>query len=325
MVRYLFLFIFISLSSGQLVDELDVFYSDSEQYLFSPDSIVKSNGFWYLGSQDKLFTGRLNIYSKDNSRNKLAECTIVNGVKNGIFMQYYDQKEQIRGIMGLYVDDIKEGTWTWIEPSSYKRDRTWEATDLQTVTSIEYRNGIKHASLIVYKTDLKSYDYKQNYSFPTNLKVVEGNFLSGKRQGNWYFYDDIFSDFDLTTEPMEVTEASVHWSRKEIYYNDMMIDNECREPWSKWIDCEDYESKYTGKIIAMIDPEPIQLNQKEEIQGASFTIKDNNGVEVKINIEEFYMHIEEFHTTGDNIHKQGGHSFTINDALRNKLYNYLFN
>ena len=104
-----------------------------------------------------------------------------------------------------------------------------------------------------------------------------------------------------------------------------MIDNECREPWSKWIDCDDYESKYTGKIIAMIDPEPIQLNQKEEIQDASFTIKDNNGVEVKINIEEFYMHIEEFHTTGDNIHKQGGHSFTINDALRNKLYNYLFN
>ena len=85
-------------------------------------------------------------------------------------MQYYDQKEQIRAIMGLYVDDIKEGTWTWIEPSSYKRDRTWEATDLQTVTSIEYRNGIKHGSLIVYKTDLKSYDYKQNYSFPTNLK-----------------------------------------------------------------------------------------------------------------------------------------------------------
>ena len=28
----------------------------------------------------------------------------------------------------------------------------------------------------------------------------------------------------------------------------------------------------------MIDPEPIQLNQKEEIQDASFTIKDNNGV-----------------------------------------------
>ena len=96
MVRYLFLFVFISLSSGQIVDELDVFYSDMEQYLFSPDSIVKSNGFWYLGSQDKLFTGRLIIYSKDNSRNKLAECTIVNGVKNGIFMQYYDQKAQIR-------------------------------------------------------------------------------------------------------------------------------------------------------------------------------------------------------------------------------------
>ena len=92
MVRYLFLFVFISLSSGQLVDELDVFYSDMEQYLFSPDSIVKSNGFWYLGRQDKLFTGRLNIYSKDNSLNKLAECTIVNVVKNGIFMKYYDQK-----------------------------------------------------------------------------------------------------------------------------------------------------------------------------------------------------------------------------------------
>ncbi len=75
----------------------------------------------------------------------------------------------------------------------------------------------------------------------------------------------------------------------------------------------------------MIDPEPVQLNQKEEVQGGSFTIIDNNGVEVQINIEEFYMHIEEFHTNGDNIHKQGGHSFTINDALRNKLYNYLFN
>ena len=324
MIRYTLLFLFISFSSGQLIDELEILYKD-DRFLFSPDSLVNKNGFWYSGDGDSPYTGSLKILSRDRISKKVAECTIVNGVKNGNFMQYYDQKDRIPGIMGLYIDDKKEGTWTWIESSSDRRNRSWETTDMQIITSIEYRDGIKHGSVVVYKTDLRSYDFVQNYSFPLDLKILQGNYMNGLKTGDWYFYDNIFSDFDLTTEPMEVTEVSVHWSRKEIYYNDMMIDNECREPWSKWIDCEDYESKYTGKIIAMIDPEPIQLNQKEEIEGASFTIKDNNGVEVKINIEEFYMLIEEFHTTGDNIHKQGGHSFTINDALRNKLYNYLFN
>ena len=87
MVKYLFLILFISLSSCQLIDELEVFYNNADQFLFSPDSLVKNNGFWYVKNSDKPFTGRLKIYSKDQSELKIVECTIVDGAKNGVFMQ----------------------------------------------------------------------------------------------------------------------------------------------------------------------------------------------------------------------------------------------
>ena len=319
MVRYLFLILFISLSSGQLIDELEVFYNNADQFLFSPDSLVKNNGFWYVKNSDKPFTGRLKIYSKDQSELKIVECTIVDGAKNGVFMQYYDHIEQVRGVMGLYIDDRKEGTWTWIEPSVHKKDRSWESNDIQIITSIEYRDGVKHGSVMVYKADLKSYDYMQNYSFPMDQKVLQGRYMNGERTGDWYFYDNIFSDFDMTTEPKGVTEVSVHWSRKESYDEGMIFDSECREPWLKWIDCGNYQSKYTGKYIDLKDPEPIQVKRKERIKDVSFTIKDNKGIDVEIDIKEFYLHINQFHQTGDNIHKQGEHYFTVNDALRNRL------
>ena len=318
MVRYSLLFLFISFSSGQLIDELEILYKD-DRFLFSPDSLVNKNGFWYSGDGDSPYTGRLKILSRDQSSKKVAECTIVNGVKNGNFMQYYDQKDRTPGIMGLYIDDKKVGTWTWIESSSDRRNRSWETTDMQIITSIEYRDGIKHGSVVVYKTDLRSYDFVQNYSFPLDLKTLQGNYNNGLKTGDWYYYDNIFSDFDLNTEPKRMIEASVHWSRKESYSDNVIFDSECREPWLKWIDCGDFENKYKGKLSELIDPEQHQVKVKEKIEDEIFTIKDDAGVDVVIDLEEFLMHIEQFHQSGDNIHKQGGHYFTVNDNLRRLL------
>ena len=227
MIRYTLLFLFISFSSGQLIDELEILYND-DRFLFSPDSLVNKNGFWYSGDGDAPYTGRLKILSRDRISKKVAECTIVNGVKNGNFMQYYDQKDRIPGIMGLYIDDKKEGTWTWIESSSERRNRSWETTDMQTITSIEYRDGIKHGSVVVYRTDLRSYDFVQNYSFPLDLKILQGNYMNELKTGDWFYYDNIFSDFDLNTEPKRMIEASVHWSRKESYSDNIIFDSEIK-------------------------------------------------------------------------------------------------
>ena len=319
MVRYSLLFLFISLSTGQLIDELEVLYNDGGRFLFSPDSLVNTNGFWYSGSGDIPYTGRLKIHSRDKIGKKIAECTIINGAKNGIFMQYYDQKERIAGIMGLYIDDKKEGTWTWIKSANDRRDRSWETIDMQTITSIEYRDGIKHGSVVVYKTDLKIYDFVQNYSFPLNLKVLQGSYMNGQKTGDWYFYDNIFSDFDLNTEPKGVTKASIHWSRKESYSDNIIFDSECREPWLKWIDCGDFEDKYSGKLFELTYPEHFQVKFEEKIEDDVFLIKDNRGVDVAINVKEFLMHIEQFHQSSDNIHKEGVHYFTIDDELRRRL------
>ena len=72
-------------------------------------------------------------------------------------------------------------------------------------------------------------------------------------------------------------------------------------------------------MFELIDPEQLQVKVEEKIEDEIFTIKDDEGVDVVIDVEEFLMHIEQFHQSGDNIHTQGGHYFTVNDDLRRLL------
>ena len=51
-------------------------------------------------------------------------------------------------------------------------------------------------------------------------------------------------------------------------------------------------------------------------------IKDNNGYDFVItNIETFYQHIQDYHSSGTSIHEENGHYFTVNDAFRSQLEN----
>ena len=51
-------------------------------------------------------------------------------------------------------------------------------------------------------------------------------------------------------------------------------------------------------------------------------IKDNNGNDYGIaDIESFYQHIENYHSSGTSIHEENGDYFTVNDAFRSKLEN----
>ena len=53
-------------------------------------------------------------------------------------------------------------------------------------------------------------------------------------------------------------------------------------------------------------------------------IKDNNGYDYVISdIDSFYLHIQEYHSSGTSIHEENGHYFTVDDAFRlqvEKLY-----
>ena len=49
-------------------------------------------------------------------------------------------------------------------------------------------------------------------------------------------------------------------------------------------------------------------------------IKVNNGYDYVItNIETFYQHIQEYHSSGTSIHEENGHYFTVDDAFRSKI------
>ena len=49
-------------------------------------------------------------------------------------------------------------------------------------------------------------------------------------------------------------------------------------------------------------------------------IKDNNGYDYVItNIETFYQHIQDYHSSGTSIHEENGHYFTVDDAFRSKI------
>jgi|TARA_Y100000782_G_C10147982_1_gene250249 hypothetical protein len=48
-------------------------------------------------------------------------------------------------------------------------------------------------------------------------------------------------------------------------------------------------------------------------------IKDDNGIEVEIDLNKFIDHINQFHKTGTSIHDENGHYFTVDDNFRKKL------
>ena len=49
-------------------------------------------------------------------------------------------------------------------------------------------------------------------------------------------------------------------------------------------------------------------------------IKDDNGINVEVDLDKFIDHINRFHKTGTSIHDdENGHYFTIDDNFRKKL------
>ena len=57
-----------------------------------------------------------------------------------------------------------------------------------------------------------------------------------------------------------------------------------------------------------------------------YKIKDNNGKYYEIkDIKKFAKHIFQFHSTGISLHQEDGCDFTVNDAFREKLINFLKN
>ena len=58
----------------------------------------------------------------------------------------------------------------------------------------------------------------------------------------------------------------------------------------------------------------------------SYKIKDNDGIYFEIkNIKKFSKHIFQFHSNGISIHQEDGYDFTVDDAFREKVVNFLKN
>jgi len=318
-IRRITLLLFIGLAWGQLIDELEILHSDKERFLFQRENLYKSEGIWYSEISNEPVTSRLEIYSKNLNEYKIAECTIIDGLKDGFFIQYYAIKEMLPGIMGLYINDKKEGTWTWIEPDKIYEKQTWDDSDLQIITSIDYRDGIKHGSIIVHKANLERFDYIQNYSYPRNDIILKGQYYNGEKIGEWYYNDYIYSDFDLVTEPKYIRKYQIRWSRKQTYDKDNLIDSECREAWGMAIDCESYEQKYLEKIYLLPDRDETKMKTTDVKMKDIVVIKDNGGIEVEIDIKEFIRHINKYHHSVVSIHKERGHYFRVNDNFRKML------
>ena len=113
------------LSAQESYDEIDYLISSDKQYSFLPNRIEKIESLWYIKDSDSLFTGRVEIFLMDDEKTKVAECTIINGIKNGYFKQYYNQEMMLPEIMGLYVNDKREGKWIWVEPGQLGNNKKW--------------------------------------------------------------------------------------------------------------------------------------------------------------------------------------------------------
>ena len=342
MIKYFItlVFFFTCIQAQVLLDEIEILLNKNEDYVFIPQKINKNDGLWYSDSTDELFTGRIAIYSlktksiygtygnfirlndpdgflKDHV--KVMECTIINGVKNGYFTQYFNSRDMLPGIMGLYVNDKREGNWTWLEPEQVKNNRSWKDLGHCVITQIDYRNGLKDGSILIHRGSLHQYPLQHNYEHPLNDIIAKGFYQNDEMSGEWLFYDNIISDYDNDIESDYSDDLLLHWTRKKIYENDEVIDNECREPWDRHLDCKTYMKKYSNKTYIIADRDNYVNKAKDQVHDGMATVFDSKGNEVTINIIEFMQHINEFHSSNISIHKERGYEFTINENFRRAL------
>ena len=309
MIKNIHIILFIGLVWSEPVDELETLYNNKGRFIFAGETIYKNEGVWYSDDTNEPFTGTVGVYLKKLKEYKVAECTIVDGLKNGIFIQHFNNKEMITGITGLYVNDKKEGAWTWIKSKKNYNTSTGEGLDLQTITSIDFRDGIKHGSETVHKSNLGRYGYIQNYIYPRYDIISQGQYFNGDKTGDWYYYDN----------NQDSTSSLFYWSKKQIYYKNKLMDSECREPWGKKVNCDSYEEDDQEKVQSISLTEIPINNFTDLVVDNIIVIKDNLGVDVEIDIEEFSKHIDQFHGSVISIHKEGEHYFTVNDSFRKMI------
>ena len=278
--------------NGDQVDEMEELILNHESLIIHPEKLYKDGGIWLTETQNIPFTGRVEIYTEEDKENKILECTIVDGRKHGIFIQYLNMSKELPGIIGLYMMDEKEGGWATTEPVD-----GWQKTPVNIMTIplkstyISYRDGLRDG--VVRISDLLS-----------------GRYDNDKKSGIWYFFMDT-ANKDL-------------WTVKHEYEEDVLIDSECRELIKGGVfdmDCDTYNMKYPGSeyILRQLDPKLRQVNEEDLLN--RFVIKDVNGMDVEIIVEEFLDHINYYHKRKISIHKERGYSFNINDDLRTLLIN----
>lgn len=306
--------------SAQLFEDMDNLQIFKDRFIFDPQNVNKVDGLWYNEISDELFTGRLIIFSKEDKKNKISECTIVSGVKSGAFIQYYNKNLMIEGIQGLYVKGKKEGPWKWVLPDHSYTNNPWRDSDSQIITNIEFRDGIRHGYISVDRTALEEDGKIEKYSYLRNDILLRGQYIDSKKDGEWLYNEYKLSDFDELSEPYDISTDLFYWSKREVYDNTgKLAYNECREPWDREIDCKETSFSYFGsKVYAFPNQKNEALKSIENNKNRTFVI-DDNGFEVEININSFKRHIQGHHLKGTSVHKQNGSTFTIDNDFRKML------
>tara|TARA_Y100001970_G_scaffold92750_1_gene116918 strand:- start:60 stop:1109 length:1050 start_codon:yes stop_codon:yes gene_type:complete len=323
--KYIIILLISSLVYGQPENELEIIVSSKKDFSFHPENIYVKNTLWYSEETDSLFTGRLTVYSKHGIQDKIVECTIIDGMKNGYYSQSYNLDAEVIGVNGIYVNNKKEGNWTWVEPEMDWKYQSRLGLDRQIITSIDYNNGIKNGHVLVFKSDIYNIENIQLGSHKSVL-YLRGSYLNGKKHDIWYYYDDIFSDYDLDAIPYEIDglyevykgNLLSYWTRKQIFNSSLMEEELCREPYEK-IDCGVYENKYINMIYQFSPPTIVEDKQPQVSFGNTIKIQDNSGENVEVNLTEFIYHINQYHSKGVSIHKQNGRVFRIDSLLRERL------
>jgi len=310
---------------SQPENELTIVIADNDKFVFHPEKIYVKDDLFYSANTDSLFTGRFSAHFRYGNNEKILECTITKGMKNGYLSQSYNRDAKVIGINGLYVNNKKEGNWIWAEPEMGWKYESRFGLDQQVVTSIDYVNGIKHGHVSVYKLDA-SETYNNKFSHHKNMLILKGLYLDGRRQGIWQFYDDIFSEHDRNTIPYDLDKSfdlytsglPIFWTRERMYDSSVVKEEKCREPYRD-LDCVDFQEKYSSNIYKFNPPERALPKSETTKIKPIFTVKDYMGADVEVNPVLFLQHISKYHAIGNSIHKQDGRSFKIDNDLRERL------
>ncbi len=186
-INSLILVILLSLTACKENNSKKAAYSPSPTIANSADKLI-SNGYQVTNINSKGLEIWVKSKDTENGSRFLEEGTVLNGLKEGSWITYHDDKLNLISSIANYNKGILDGAFTKYESNGVVTDIKYFVNGVQEGISKKYEKA--RLSETAYYKNGKLNGPRKTYYIKQNKIKIESNYINGKRDGIERYYDE---------------------------------------------------------------------------------------------------------------------------------------